>query len=102
MIKNTLKEIKKVFNTYGTSVLGILVSVSIILLALGGVAGIVLGIFWCFWQLWMFVMPQVFATAPEGFKYPGYWLFVSCVILFNWLRAIVFGSRISTKDKDAS
>lgn len=55
--------------------------------------GLMLGIYWVFWSLWIFVIPQLFPTAPEVIQAPSYWLFVTTGILMSWLRKVIFGSK---------
>lgn len=55
------------------------------------VAGAVLGVWWLFWSLWCWVMPQVWASGPEGIITPGYWLFVGVLLLLGFVGRTIFG-----------
>lgn len=83
-------------NRYKDSWWVILLALAVGLLSIGAGVAVVLGILWGIWQLWMFVIPELFIQAPEGFKYPGYWLFVSCIVLFKCLKFTVFGYPTTT------
>lgn len=45
------------------------------------------------WGLWCWVVPQIYASGPQGFIRPTFWLFVGCWTLVVLIGRSIFGQR---------
>jgi hypothetical protein len=56
------------------------------------VIGIMFVVYGGIWWLWCAIVPQLWASGPEGIIRPSFWLFVGAWILLSLIGKAIFGN----------
>lgn len=90
MLNKVQKSYKNLRKENGVTALG---AVLLIALAISILISIFATAFWAIWHIWMFVISQLFPTAPEAVQHPSFGLFVATWFLFGVLKRKIFPSK---------